>query len=124
MCRLTGQRFLQRAAGNDLEDRVMPECIVIVLIFVISENPENARPCHFEKRMSGVPGIPRVLQSVRELPREPQRFIKFPYRKQPRIGRQLSIRSLNDDRFTSDKPQRTLLDGRWIHFGPPCCRLS
>jgi len=81
---------------------------VVILIFIVREDSEDARPRHLPKRMPSEACVPGIVECVSELLREPERLIKSANRQQPGIGRQQCVRRLNDDRFTSVKLQRTL----------------
>ena len=47
---LAGQGFgIGRSVGDELEDRIVPQGVVIVLVFVSREDTENSRAHHFEE---------------------------------------------------------------------------
>ena len=76
--RLTGQvRTFGRPTGNQLEGRIEPQRVVVVLIFVISEDAVDTHPHHVEHGMFKQFGITGIVQSGGELLGEADAFIKL-----------------------------------------------
>ena len=97
---LTGQVLLGIAgvsAGDDLEDRIAAERVVIVLIFVVREYPIDSLPHHVQPRVRGTDSrVP--AQRPGELLGVPQPLVHLPKDQQPRIAGQRRPRHLDLNR--------------------------
>ena len=101
---LTGQgRLVGRAVGEHLEDRVVPQDIVVVLIGVIGENAVQPHPRHFGEGMVHVRGMAGIVQGRDELCGESDSLVELPNRQQSGIAGQLGVRRLDNDRLTRKK---------------------
>jgi hypothetical protein len=61
--RLTGEVcIVGRAAGDELEDRIGAEGVVVVLVRIASEDAEDAGPDHLRERVGDEVGVAWVVQ--------------------------------------------------------------
>jgi hypothetical protein len=67
--RLAGQvMILGRAVGDELEDGVGAEGVVVVLVLLAGEDAVDPGPDHLQERMLGEVGVAGVVEGVREGP--------------------------------------------------------
>jgi hypothetical protein len=96
--RLAGQvGIVGRAIGNELEDRIGPQGIVIVLVFVTGQNAEDAHANHFEERVLDVLLIAWVVEGGSELGGQADAFVELSQRQQTSIGGERVVGNLNLD---------------------------
>ena len=102
--RLAGQVIVVgQPVGEQLEDGILSECIVIVLIFVAGDDAKDATAGHLQKGMIGI--LSRIVQLRRELASEVQLLIEFSKQQHARIGCEMLRDGFNDNRFVSRKSQ-------------------
>lgn len=103
-----GQRRLRSGPGvvignavaDQLEHRIVPQRVVIVLVFIAGKDAVDPLADHRQQRVVGLD--PRVGLCGGELPGQPNPLIELPHDEQPGITRQ---------------PARGILDDEPIFFG-------
>ncbi len=92
-----GQRWLARqlrvvrgAVGEELEDGVGAEGIVIVLVFVAREDAVHAGADHLQKRVLGEARVAGVVEGLGEGPGEPDALVELPDGEQTGVAGELA----------------------------------
>ena len=67
---LTGEFGVERSCRDEAEHGVVAKQIVVILIFVVGEDSEDARPRHLPKRMPGEACVPVIVECISELLRK------------------------------------------------------
>ena len=83
------------AVGGQLEDRIGPERVVVVLVFVIGEDPVDPLADHAQERLLDEDRMAAIVESGDELLNEPERLIELPHRRKPRVVGQGGRRNLD-----------------------------
>src|SRR5262249_55346783 len=97
--RLAGQVVVFRAAvGDELEDGVGAERVVVVLVLVASEDSVYAGPDHLQEGVRGEMGVAGVVEGGGEGPGEPNALVELADGQQPGVAGELARRRLNYDR--------------------------
>ena len=77
-CRLAGQVLIvDRATTDQLENRIAPQHIVVVLIRVIREDAVDSHPSHLKKGMIEIALMTTIGQSLGKLLRQPDLLIEL-----------------------------------------------
>ncbi len=116
--------ILNGTITDQLEDRIAPQHVVVVLIWVVGQDAVNPHPCHFEERVIDVPNMAPIDQGLCELSGEPDLLVEFPERQQPAVTGNLSRRGLYHNRLGRAKIKGDLKNSLRIHLEPPCCSRS
>ena len=87
--RLTGEvGIVGEAVGDELEDGVGPQGVVVVLVLVIGEDAVDPLPDHAQERLLGERRIASVVEGGGELFGEPDLLIELPDREEPGVAGQ------------------------------------
>ena len=113
-----------RLARNQLKHGVRPQEIMIILIRIVSDDPEDPHPHHFQKRMLDKRLMARIIESPSELLRMTQPLIQLANRQKPRITRQCARRRLDNNGFFTQKREAFLKRSLYTHNKPPGCHPS
>ena len=85
--RLAGQVVvLGRAVGDELEDRIGAQGVVVVLVLVAGEDAEDAGADHLQEGVLGEVGVAGVVEDGGELLRQADAFVELPQRQQAGVG--------------------------------------
>ena len=96
---LAGQVVVLRGAvGDQLEDGVGAEGVVVVLVLVAGEDAIDPGPDHLQEAVLGQVGIAAVVQAVGQGPGEPDVLVELADREQPGIAGELAGRRFDDER--------------------------
>jgi hypothetical protein len=122
--RLAGQvAVLGGVVGDELEDGVGAQGVVVVLVRVAGQDAVDAGPDHLHEGVLGEAGVAGVVQGVGEGPGEPDALIEPADREQPGVAGQLARRRLDDQRRAEKVPD--LGPGGWYtHPLPPRLRYG
>jgi len=90
-----------QTVGQQFEDGVAAERIVIVLVFVAGDDAEHTRADHLQQRVPGI--TPRFVQLLRETGCEPSLLIELSKDQQPRIGGQHLLDRLHTNGLMREK---------------------
>src|SRR5262249_43050448 len=97
--RLAGQvAIVRRAVGDELEDGVGPEGVVVVLVLVAGEDAVDPGANHLPEGGRGEVGVAGVVEGVGEGPGEPDAFVELPEGKESGVAGELARRRLDNDR--------------------------
>ena len=97
--RLAGEvGVVGQAVGDELEDGVRPQRVVVVLILVVGQDAVDPLPNHGQQRVLDEGGIPPVLEGGGELLGEPDPLVELADRQQPGVTRERGGRKLDLDR--------------------------
>jgi hypothetical protein len=109
--RLAGQVVvLGRAAGDELEDGVGADGIVVVLVLVAGQDAVDAGTDHLQEAVLGQVGVPGIVESGGEGPGQANAVVELAEGEQPGSG-QLARRWLDDERRTEEV--QDLRPGGW-----------
>ncbi len=86
-----------QAVGNELENGVRPQRVVVVLILVVGQDAIDSLPHHGQLRVLDEGGIATVLESGGKLLGEPDLLVELANRQQSGIRRQRGGRKLDID---------------------------
>ena len=76
-----------KSIGDELEDGIRSQRIMIVLILVISEDAVDSLPDHAQKRLPGEVGVSSIVESSGELLGESDSLVELPHRQEAGIAR-------------------------------------
>jgi hypothetical protein len=86
-----------RAAGEELEDRVGGQGVVVVLVLVTGQDAEDTGADHFREGVLGQLRIAGVVQRRGELSGQPDAFVELPQRQQAGVGGERGVGHLDLD---------------------------
>ena len=75
--------ILNRTITDQLEDRIAPQHVMIILIWIVRDDAVDTHPCHVKKRVIDVPDVPPIDQGLHELLRESDLVIELPEAARP-----------------------------------------
>jgi HKD family nuclease/diadenosine tetraphosphate (Ap4A) HIT family hydrolase len=84
-----------RAVGQELEDRIGAQGVVVVLVFVPGEDAEDAGPDHLQERVLGEVRVPGVVERLGKRPGEPDALVELADGQLPGVAGQLARRRLD-----------------------------
>src|SRR5262249_2563861 len=120
--RLAGQVVLVGGAvGDELEDGVGAEGVVIVLVLVAGEDAVDAGADHLPVGVLGEVGVAGVVQGVGEGAGETDTFVELADGEQPGVAGELARRRLDDER-RAEEVQDLWPGGWYTHRLPPRLR--
>ena len=97
--RLTGQvGVVGRAIGDEFEDRIGAEGVVVVLVFVAGEDAEDTHADHVEEGVFDASGIAGIVECVGERYAEADTVIELSQGEQTGIGGERGVGKLDLDR--------------------------
>ena len=108
------------SVGEELEDGVRPQGVVVVLVLVIGEDAVDPLADHAQERLPGERRVAGVVEGGGELLGEPDPLVELPDHQQPAIAGQPRRRCFHDDRQIGMKPQDKLPRRLSTHPTPPC----
>ena len=94
---------VDRAVADQLEDRIAPQHVVVVLVGVVGEDAVDPHPGHLQEGMIDVADVPPIGQGFGKLPRQPQPLVQLAERQQPGIAGNLGRRGLYHNRPRAEK---------------------
>jgi len=100
-----------RAVGDELEDGVVAEGVVVVLVKVAGQDTLDAAADHLQEGVLGEAAVAGVVERVREGSGEPDALIELADGQQPGIAGELARGRLNDQRCAEEVED--LLPGGW-----------
>jgi hypothetical protein len=106
--RLAGQRVaVGRPVGDHLEDRLVPQLVVVVAVLVAGDDAEHALADHGQQRLHAVGQ--RVGQARGQPLGEPPPLVELPHGQQAGVGRDLPDVLLDNHGRIGEKVERDLI---------------
>jgi hypothetical protein len=99
LCRMpaTAEDVAKIAAYIGLEDRVVAECVVVVLVLVAGQDAVDARPDHLQEGVLGQVGVTGVIQGLGKGPGQADALVKLADGEQSGVAGELARRRLDDE---------------------------
>ena len=97
-----------RTAGEEFEERIVAEHVVVVLVGVVGQDAVDPHADHFQKGMRARLGVAGVVEGGGKLSGQAELLVQLPDRQQPRVAGQLSLLRLDDNGLTIEEIERHL----------------
>jgi hypothetical protein len=100
---LTGQVIpVGRPSGQQLEDGVRAEGVVVVLVLVAGHDAVDAGPDHFQKGVLGEVGVAGIVEGLSKRPGQADALVELADGQQHGVAGEPTLRRLDDERRTEE----------------------
>jgi hypothetical protein len=86
-----------RAVGDELEDRIGAQGVVVALVLVAGQDAEGTGPDYLQEGVLGQLRVARVVEYIRELPGRAVAFVELPQWQQAGVSGERSFGHLDSD---------------------------
>ena len=113
---------MRRAVGDEFEDGVGSERVVVVLVFVTGEDAEDAHTDHVDEGVVDEIGIAGIVEGLGELVGQADAMVELPQRQQSGVRGQGGVGGLDMDGQRREKIEVEERSSLYIHDGLACRR--
>jgi hypothetical protein len=112
-------RVIGGAVGDELEDGVRAEGVVVVRVLVAGQDAVDAGADHLQEGVLGQGRVTGVVQGVGEGPGESDALVELPDGKESGVAGELPRRGLDDERL-AEEAEDLRPGGGYTHGWSPC----